>query len=497
MQGLLKDLDELITELHGESSHKPSILNQRKRFHLDFWKNKRKTGPVSVVLLPLKSLTMDAEQEWFTDGMTEALITGLAKINGLRVISRASAMGYKGTGKTPRQIAAELGIHYVVEGSIVKTADHVKISARLVDAQSEEYAWAEEYERRFTNILGLQGEISRAIAKQIQIKLTPQEAKQLAISRSVNPETYEMYLKGMYHINKYTPDGIAKGLEYLHKAVDNDPNEPLAYAGLAMGYDLIAHSTSPTADALTHSRKYSSRALELDDTLAEAHYALAMVKLYDDWDWNAAALSFQRAIELKPSFALAITHYAIAKWLDGDTDEVFAGLYRAQKLDPLVPIYPAYTGWNYFWMKRYDEAILEAEKSLELVQNFSVGLVVLGYAYAAKGMFEQAIEVHQKLASLHPDFKWLLGHTLALAGHNEKALAIATEVESVSKIWETWGLAEIYTALDDKDKAFYWLEQAYEKRHPYIQWLKANCIFDPLSTDPRYVKLAKRMNLRE
>jgi len=359
----------------------------------------------------------------------------------------------------------------------------------------DRYLWAEEYERGFTNILRLQGEIAQTIASQIQVELTPQEETRLAVSRSVDPETYEMYLKGMYHLNKYTPDGIEKGMAYLHKAVEKDPDEPLAHAGLAIGYDLIAHSSSPTPDALANSRNFATKALELDNTLAEAHYALAMVKLYDDWDRTGAELAFQRALELKPSFALAHAHHAIFKSIYGDT--IFAGLSRAQKLDPLIPIYPAYQGWAYFWLKRNDEALKEAEKSLELVPDFSFGLSVLGYVYAAKGMYEQAIETHQKAAAIYPDFKWLLGHTLALAGHKEQALAIVAELESSLKTWETWGLAEIYSALGDNDKAFYWLEQAYQKRHPYIQWLKINCNFDPLSSDPRYKDLARRMNLPE
>ena len=201
-----------------------------------------KKKPVSVVLLPLQSLTNDVEQEWFTDGMTDALITDLAKNSGLRVISRSSAMQYKRTNKTPPEIASELGARYLIEGSIVKTGEQVKVSARLINAPKDEYLWAEEYEREFGNILGLQGEIAQTIAGQIRVKLTPQEEMRLASTRTVKPETYEMYLKGMYHLNKYTPDAMIKGMEYLHEAVNEDPEEPFTYAVLALGYNTIIHT---------------------------------------------------------------------------------------------------------------------------------------------------------------------------------------------------------------------------------------------------------------
>ena len=265
---------------------------------------------ILIAILPLVSMTDDAEQEWFTDGMTDALITDLAQISGLRVISRSSAMKYKGTNKAPPQIAAELGVHYLVEGSVVKMGDQVKVSARVINAPKDEYIWAREYEREFINILGLQGEIAKAIANQINIQLTPQEETLLTKSRPVNPETYEMYLKGMYHINKRTEEGIEKGLDYLHQAVENDPDEPLAHAGLAIGYCIIAHTPKPTADAPRRAKEAAYKALELDENLAEIHLALAMIKIYFDWDITGAGQSYRNALELNPSLTLALLHYA-------------------------------------------------------------------------------------------------------------------------------------------------------------------------------------------
>jgi TolB-like protein/Tfp pilus assembly protein PilF len=443
----------------------------------------------------LESITSDAEQEWFTDGMTDALITDLAKISGLRVISRSSAMKYKETDKATPEIAAELGVQYVIEGSVVKMADQIKISVRLINAPNDEYLWAEEYNRKFSDILILQGEIAQTIASQIQVTLTPQEETLLTVSRSVDPETHELYLKGMYHLNKFTPEGIEKGINYLLEAVEKDPEEPLAHAGLALGYDIISHTPSPPPDIFTKARKAALRALELDDTLAEVHLALAMIKIYADWDRVGAGQSYQRALELNPSLALAHAHYGWWLLIEGHVNEAQAELYRAQELDPLEPIYPAWQAAMYFWEGDYDKAIPEAQKSLELVPDFPVGLANLADAYAGKGMYEQAIPIRQKAGEISPDYKWGLGHTYALAGRRDEALAVAAELESQPNVWNTWGLAEIYTALGEKDEAFRWLEAAYEQRHPYIQWLRRDINFTPLRDDPRFEDLAQRMNL--
>ena len=427
--------------------------------------------------------------------MTDAMITDLAKISGLRVISRSSAMAYKGTEKTPPEIAAELGIQYMIEGSIVKIGDRIKISARLIDAPKDEYLWAEEYERAFVNILGLQGEIAQNIAGQVQIELTPREETLLAVSRKVDPETHELYLKGMYHINKYTPEGFEKGFTYLHQAVEKNPEEPFAYAGLALGYCIIGQKPSPPPDANLRSREAALKALELDENLAEVHLALAMIKIYADWDKIGAEKSYQRALELNPSFALAHAHYAWFLLQRGNEQAAQTKMKRAQELDPLAPIYPAYQGWLYFWDGKNEKAMEEARKSLELNPDFPVGLYVLGCGYAAKEMYREAIITHQKAKAASADFGWSLGKTYAQAGNIVEALGVASELENQPKVWYTWGLAEIYTALGDKDKAFYWLEEAFKQRHPYIQWIKRNVSLKPLQDDPRFEDLAQRLNL--
>jgi serine/threonine protein kinase/tetratricopeptide (TPR) repeat protein len=488
ISSFLNDLETLIEESEISAiERKPAVQKLLRR--------KRDRQYERIAVLPLKDFTNDADQEWFTDSMTDALITDLAKVSGLRVISRSSAMKYKGTDKTLPEIGAELDVQYVIEGSIVKMGDQVKISARLINAPNDEYMWAEKYERGFSDILGLQSEIAQTIAGQVQVKLTSHEVTRLAISRKVNPETHELYLKGMYHLRKYTPDGFENGLRYLHQAIEKNPEEPLAHAGLALGYSLIAHTPSPPPGARLKSKEEGHKALELEDSLGEIHLAVAMAKIYGDWDKEGAEESYKRALELNPSLAEAYNQYAWYLLLIGKEDEAIKSLKQAQEVDPLTPAYPAWLGMLYFWLEHNEEAIEEALKSIELVPDFPIALYALGSGYAAKGMFKEAVIAHQKAGAISLDWKWCLGQTYALAGQRADALAVAVELENQSKVWYTWGLAEIYTALGDKDKAFFWLNEAFKQRHPYIQWIWRNPSLKPLRDDLRFDNLAQRMNL--
>jgi TolB-like protein/Tfp pilus assembly protein PilF len=514
MEEMLEELNIAAEEIKEGRSKKTSVLKlgrkQRRLAYralivvlivivvaIYFWQSRvAETAPVPVALMPLTSFTSEAGQEWLSESMTDAMITDLAKISGLRVISLSSAMKYKGTTKTPPEIAAELGINYMIECSVAKIGDQVKISARLIDAHRDEYLWAEDYQREFSDILGLQSEISKTIAGQIKVKLTPQEETRLAVARKVNPEVHELYLKGMYHLRKYTPDGFANGFKYLHQAVEKDPQEPLAHAGLAIGYSLLAHTPSPPPGAMLESKKEGRKALELDEFLGEAHFAMAMAQIYGDWDKKGAEKSYKRALELNPTLAEAYNQYAWYLLLIGKEDEAVKSLKQAEVVDPLTPAYPAWLGLLYGWLERYDEAIAEAMKSFELVPDFPLALWALGSAYAAKGMFEEAITAHKKLAAMGLDWKSSLGLTYALAGRRDDALAVVAELESQPKESYTWGLAEIYTTLGDKDKAFYWLNEAYKQRHLYIQWIWRDPSLKPLRDDPRFADLAQRLNVK-
>lgn len=452
-----------------------------------------------IAVLPLANISNDMEEEWLTEGMTDALITELAQISGLSVISRFSSMQYKGTTKLPPDIATELGVHYLIDGSLLRIGELVKISARLINAIEDEYIWAKVYEREFIKILGLQGEIASAIANQIEVQLTPQEENRLAERRPVDPETFAMYMKGMYHLNKLTPEGIEKGLSYLQQSVENNPNEPLAHAGLAIVYINIAHgAVSPIPDPLLEAKTAALKALELDSTLAEAHLALALVTAFHDLDWISAERSNKRALELNSNLALANQYSGYFFLVRGQFEECYSAMIRAKQLDPVNPIYPADLGWVLYLNGKYDESIEECLKSLDINPEFPHALNILGHAYAAKGMYEKAIKTNRKAAELSFAHEWGLAHTYAVAGYTDEALKITAKIENRNLPWDTWCLAMVYAALGDGDKVFYWLEQAYQRRHPFIQWIGTNGTYLNTFYDyPRYKALAKRLNLPE
>jgi TolB-like protein/tetratricopeptide (TPR) repeat protein len=447
----------------------------------------------SLAVLPLDNFSGNPEQEYFADGMTDALITNLSKIGALRVISRQSVMRYKGSDKPLPQIARELNVDAVVEGSVLRAGQRVRITAQLIGAMPERHLWADNYDRKLDDILTLSGEVARTIAREVKVALTPTEETQVAGARRVNPETHEAYLKGMFYLNKFTPEGFEKGLAYINQAIDSDPADPLAYAGLAAVYTTMGHDPRPPSQALPRAKAAALKALELDETLAEAHAALAEVRMYYDWDLAGTERSFRRALELNPNLAMAHGQYAWFLTLFGRWDEALAEQKRAQELEPLAPVFTAYLGWMYLWQERYEDAMVEARKSLELDPDFPIGHYVMGTAYAEMGMYEESIAAHEKAGAVSPGWRWGLGVTYALAGRNDEALMVLDELEKEVYQWDTWGLAEIYATLGDKDGAFRWLEAAYEQRHSYIPWLNEFPAFEPLRDDPRFQDLLRRM----
>ena len=453
----------------------------------------------SIAVLPLENINNDPEQEWFSDGMTDGLITNLAQISQLKVISRSSSMQYKRTNKNPPAIGGELGVSYLVDGSIVRNGDLVKISARLINAGEDKYIWAKAYECKLTNIFELHQELAKAIAEQINIKLTPQEDMLLTKSRVINPETYEMYMKGMYHINKLTPEGISKGLSYLQNAVESNPEEPLTHAGLAIAYLIISHGGSYTKEILEKAEIAALNALKIDNTLPEANLAMSMLLAFYKHDWKKAIESIMYTLELNPNLAMAHYVYAYLLRIPSRFEEDYVEMIRAKQLDPLNPVYPSDLGWNYLGEGKIDESIQENMKSLELNPQFPQAYSILGQAYAAKGMYDKAIETSKKAADLSKDWKWSLAYIYALAGEKVKALEVVNEIESENIPWNTYCLAVVYAALKDRDKVFYWLEQSYNQDHPWILWCgKANAFyFGAYHDDPRFKDLAKRLDLPE
>ena len=353
----------------------------------------------SLAVLPLENLSGDKEQDYFADGMTEELITNLAKISALKVISRTSMMQYKGTKKPLPQIAKELNVDALIEGSVLREGGQVRITAQLIQASTDQHLWAESYQRDLRGVLALQGEIAGVIAEKVRAVVTPTERARLGSARPVNPETHEAYLKAMFYLYKKTPEGFAKGLALLQQAIEKDPTDPLPYAGLALAYPIIYHGpggTIPPREGFPRARAAALKALELDESSAQAHLALAAIKFYFDWDWTGAEKEFRRALELNPNLPEAHAHYGWYLHVFGRFEEGLAEGKRAVELDPLTSVYTAWVGWMYLNAHQDDKAIAEARKALELDPNSPDALFVLGIAYAQKGMFEQGIAASQK-----------------------------------------------------------------------------------------------------
>jgi serine/threonine protein kinase/tetratricopeptide (TPR) repeat protein len=455
----------------------------------------------SIAVLPLKNLSGDPGQEYLADGMTEALIGELGKISALRrIISSTSVMRYKGTDKSLPEIARELKVTAVVEGSVLLAGEQVRIRAQLIEARKDRLIWTDSYERDLHNILALQRELARVIAKEIKVAVTPEEQARLAEARPVNPEAYQLYLKGRYLWNKRTGEDLKKALEYFEQAIEKDPNYALAYAGLADSYFVLPeYIPFPPKEAFLKGEEAALKALEIDDTLAEAHTSLAAIKR-NLWDWDGSEEEFKRAIDLNPGYATAHHWYAYNLMLVGRHDESIAEIKIAQELDPHSLIINANVGFILYYDRRYNQAIEHYKNRLEMDPSFEVLHYYLGMAYIQMGKYEEAIAEFQEAMTLSKEFlvarAWL-GHAYAASGEIEKAMKVINELKELSKneYVSPYYIASIYAGLDQKDKAFQCLEEAYEKSDTYMIYLKVDPSVDSLRSDPRFTELLKRIGL--
>jgi tetratricopeptide (TPR) repeat protein len=385
----------------------------------------------------------------------------------------------------------------VLEGSAQLVGDRVQITAQLIDARSDTHLWAQSYERELKDVLRLQSEIASAVAREVQVVVTPGEAERLATAQAVDTETYRAYLRGMYHLNKATPNDLEIGMAYLRDAVDRDPGNALAYAGLAIGYVTLGHGPEPRADVWPLARAAAERALALDPNLSAAHAALGDVKLYMLWDWDGAEQAFQRANELSPSLAMNHYHYAWYLALFDRWKEAAAEHERARELDPLTPLHTLWLGGLYLYenLGRHQEAMAAAHQALAIQPNNPTALLVLGMAQSAAGEHTHAIETHRHMVELNPNFKWELGLTYARAGDTARVRAIIEELESrPTTSWTAYGLAMLHAQLGDLDEAFEYLE--FDPPHAWLPWIRQDPWLRPLlEDDPRFMKLLARMRL--
>ncbi len=455
----------------------------------------------SLAVLPLESLSADASQDYFADGMTDELITDLGQIGALRVISRTSVMAYKGARKPLPQIARELNVEAIIEGTVLRSGNQVRITAQLIQAPTDKHLWAKSYEGDLRDTLALQNQVARAIAEEVRINLTPQEQAVLQNVKVVNPEAYEAYLKGRYFWNKRTAEGFRKAIDYFDQAIAKDPGYAPAYSGLADSYVVLGawqYAVMDPKEAYPRAQAAAIKALELDNTLGEAHTSLAMSTDMFVWDWEAAEREFKRGLELNPGYATGHQWYAEHLSETGRDTEAIAEIRKAASLDPLSLPIGADVATLLVIARRYDDAIEQGRKTIEINPNYAVTHFVQGMAYEQKQMYRQAIAAFQKAVEFsggNTAFRSNLAHAYALAGRRNDAVAILNELKDRSKheFLNPSEIALIYVSLGEQDQAMVWLEKAYEERFdPVILTWPA---FDPLRTDPRFQNLMRRIGL--
>jgi len=455
----------------------------------------------SLAVLPLENLSGDSSQDYFAEGMTDELITRLGQISALRVISRASVMTYRGARKPLAEIARELNVEAVVEGSVLRSGDRVRITAQLIEVPADRDMWGQSYEGDLGDTLTLQNRVARAIAEQIRATLSGQEKAALEKSKAVNPEAYEAYLKGRYFWNKRTGDGLKKAIGYFNLAIEKDPNYAEAYSGLADSYALSGdweYAILSPRDASANAKAAATKALALDDSLAEAHTSLAFALDLYDWDWAFADKEYQRAIELNPGYATAHHWYAWHSIVMGRSSEGIFELRKAESLDPLSLIISADLADALCIAHLYDEAVQQSRKTLEMDPNFALAHYQLGQVFEQKHMHNEAIAELQRAIELsggNAAFDSNLAYAYAASGRRDEAIKIAKDLETPQRQSSAAdaNIALIYVGLGDNDQAMIWLYKAYQARfNPSILLRPA---FDPLRSDARFQNLLRRIGL--
>jgi TolB-like protein/DNA-binding winged helix-turn-helix (wHTH) protein/Tfp pilus assembly protein PilF len=455
----------------------------------------------SLAVLPLENFSGDSSQDYFADGMTDELITHLGQIRALRVISRTSVMTYKGIRKPLAQIAGELSVDAVVEGSVLRSGERVRITAQLIQVPADKHIWAQSYEGDIRDTLALQSKVAQTIAEQVRGTLSHQEQAALGKSTAVNPVAYEAYLKGRYFLNKRTGDGLRRAIEYFNQAIGTDSTYAEAYSGLADAYALSGdwkYGVLSPQDAFPKTRAAATKALALDDSLGEAHASLAFALDLYGWNWEAAEAEYKQAINLKPGYATAHQWYSWHLFMMGRNNEGMIELRKAESLDPLSLIISADLADALCVAHLYDEAVQQSKKTLEMDPNFAVGRYELGQAFVQKYMYDEAIAEFRRAIELSGHsggFDSNLGHAYAVSGRKEEAIKIVKDLEARHDQNPSAGadIALIYVGLGDQDQAMVWLNKAYEARFKASILLRP--AFNPLRSDARFQELLRRIGL--
>ncbi len=457
----------------------------------------------SIAVLPFQNRSTESDTEYLSDGLAESLIYRLSQLPKLKVSPTSSVSHYKGKEIDPVKVGQELGVNAVLSGRIVQRGDNLTISAELVDVRYNKLLWGEQYDRKMSDLLQTQREIAHEIVEKLKLKVSGEE-KGLAKHYTESNEAYQLYLRGRFYWNKRSEEGMQKSLEYFQQAIERDPNFALAYSGLADTYDLLGASDAsggmPPNEAMPKAKAAALKALEIDDTLAEAHVSLAHVKYYYDCDWAAAEREYKRAIELNPNYPTAHQWYAVYLMSAGRFDEALAQNRRAQELDPLSLPINMTLGWVLLNARQYDQSVEQLRKTLEMDPNFILTHHRLGLVYEQKGKYDEAIAEFRQVLNLSagkPLGIAALAHAYALSGKRAEAQRTLAELQEISKrrYVSPASIALIYAALGDKDQAFAWLEKADKERDANLARLTVDPRFDSLRSDPRFVDLERRIGI--
>jgi len=450
----------------------------------------------TIAVLPLENLSHDPQQGPFTDSITHTLIGNLGKISSLRVTSRDSVMRYKDVRKLSASAARELNVSALVSGSVLRIGNRVQVSLQLKTGAMDRVLWTQTYDRDLQDVNALQSDAAKAIAREIQIRLTPQEEALVSPARPVSQPAYEAYLKGQYELYKHTTEGFRKSIEHFKEAIDIDPAYAPAWAALADGYYELSGLTMAPSEAIPKAKAAALKALAIDSTLPEPQVTLAQIQSQCEWDWANAEAHYHRLLKLNPSHAPGHTYYAWYLAEQGRTAEAIKEATEAYRLDPLQPIRATNLAWFYYLARRHDEAIAQFRKILEVDPNLPTARLSLGNAYLAKRMFEPAIAELLKAHAIN-DFSAQLGYAYAISGKREEARRFLQRMADLSQqqYLDPFGFGAIYVGLGENDKAFEWFEKAYQLHSEAILMLKVDPVFDPVRSDPRYKSLVRRIGL--
>lgn len=455
----------------------------------------------SIAVMPFVNQSGNPELEYLSDGMTDTLISSLSQLPRLSVKARSSVFRYKGKDVSPQTVGDELSVQAVLLGRVIQRGDQLTLSLELVDAGTENVIWSEQYSRRQTDLVSLQSEIAHDVSNKLRQKLTGADKQQVTKTYTENTEAYQLYLRGRYHWNQRTSQGLQKSIEYFNQAVAVDPSYALAYAGLADSYTLLPfYGNTEPAEAFPKAKAAAAKALEIDDSLVEAHTTLAHVRMWYEWDWSGAERGFKRAIELNPNYPTAHQWYSLHLSFLGRHDEALAEIRRAYELDPFSLSINLNMGVVYLHARQYDEAIKQFHKTLEMNPDFLQTHLFLADAYEQKGMYEEAAAALEKVISLSGgNAEMAVGLRNGYKGSGERGY-FQENLKLRMGRWQRTGkgayeIAEIHAALGERDQALEWLEKVYERRDMSLVNLRVTPKFDVLRSDPRFQDLLRRVGL--